>query len=70
MGCYSCFLSHLQVAKGISKELKTSTMITHHIPIEALINTIEKEMDEKKITGLSVVVSNSDGGTVGQKDLG
>ena len=29
--------------------------------METLIDTIEKEMDEKKITGLSVVVSNSDG---------
>lgn len=61
IGLLFLFFVSLAGCKSISKELKTSTMITHHIPIEALINTIEKEMDEKKITGLSVVVSNSDG---------
>jgi CubicO group peptidase (beta-lactamase class C family) len=61
IGLLFLFFVSLAGCKSISKELKTSTMITHHIPIEALIDTIEKEMDKKKITGLSVVVSNSDG---------
>ncbi len=47
--------------KGIPEESQYSATIDQQEPFAALIDTIEKEMKAKKITGLSLAVSTSDG---------
>ncbi|NQT60638.1 MAG: beta-lactamase family protein [Bacteroidetes bacterium] len=55
--------------RSISGDLENAAMISQQEPIEVLIDTIQKEMTEKKITGLSIAVSDSTG-TVWTKGFG
>lgn len=46
---------------SLSEDLEESTMIPSEKSIKTLIDTIQKEMKAKKITGISIAVSNSEG---------
>jgi len=61
VGLLSLFFVTLAGCTSISEESENSGRIDQQPPIEALIDTIQKEMAEKKITGISIAVSNSDG---------